>query len=765
MTLPRSLLLVGSLALLSACGSDSDSGTSQPTDSVNNTTPDRPNSQTLLKELDRYALAKGCYALQSTDTEQYAAVDDSGYRMAASDPGAAEAFYMQPATLGKYLLYTADERLLTAVTDSPEGIGLTDSGDQSSVIAAATPTDNAIWTIDKDAASGAFSLVVESAGQALTIANDGTLALGPVDSANLAQFSFVESSNRCASYPEMPTSVVGDTYKGRGVDKPIIGFADIHTHGGMSSELSWAGDVGPSAGGVLYGEVFHRFGVPHALEDCEKFHGPQGIRDGNNVLNATPTETHETQGWPTFVDWPRNNYLTHQVMYYRWVERAWLSGLRLMVNHGTNIAALCRIGKTYAGQPDADCDDSSIATKQINYLYEVQDYIDAQHGGPGKGWYRIVTSPKQAREVINDGKLAVILGVEVAQALDCGVTFNPDGTETPNCDEASVDAEIQRLWDLGVRHIYPYHDIDSALGGAGIFNGDVMNYLNFLDTGKFWETTECRDYPTDLPAIRTPGAVMATGVPFYGDDPLSSVIMEINGGIAPVYPDGERCNERTVTDLGTYVLNALMDRRMIIDIDHAAYHSKDMMLDLTEQRDPAYPLVSSHGAHGGLTGDQAVKLLKNGGIIYPYKGHGRNHTDFLQTLKELRAAAGINDNDRILGLGYGADGNGFGGHPGPRGNGAEPVNYPFTLFNGEDWGPEFAPIKPVTVDLMYIPESGKFWSIDEVGMAHYGMVADFVEEVRLEGGQEALEALYNSAESYVQMWERVYNRGAPTGAN
>ena len=116
--------------------------------------------------------------------------------------------------------------------------------------------------------------------------------------------------------------------------------------------------------------------------------------------------------------------------------------------------------------------------------------------------------------------------------------------------------------------------------------------------------------------------------------------------------------------------------------------------------------------------------------------------------------------DTVLGLGYGADGNGFGGHPGPRGGNAEPVSYPFTLFSGPEWGPQFNHAKPLTVELLTIPESGKFWHIDEVGMAHYGLVADFVEEVRLESGREGLDALYNSAEAYVQMWERVYNRGS-----
>lgn len=57
-----------------------------------------------------------------------------------------------------------------------------------------------------------------------------------------------------------------------------------------------------------------------------------------------------------------------------------------------------------------------------------------------------------------------------------------------------------------------------------------------------------------------------------------------------------------------------------------------------------------------------------------------------------------------------------------------------------------------------MPESGKTWHIDEVGTAHYGMAADYVEEIRLEGGREALDALYNSAEAYLRMWEQTYYR-------
>ena len=37
----------------------------------------------------------------------------------------------------------------------------------------------------------------------------------------------------------------------------------------------------------------------------------------------------------------------------------------------------------------------------------------------GKGWYRIVYSPQEARTVIAAGKLAVVLGIEVDYLFNC----------------------------------------------------------------------------------------------------------------------------------------------------------------------------------------------------------------------------------------------------------------------------------------------------------------------------------------------------------
>ncbi|HEX4917244.1 MAG TPA: peptidase M19 [Limnobacter sp.] len=731
----RTILALALLASLSGCLSQDDAPSQAATGQ-----PTQPSEVGTPIQASEFSIANGCYGLQSVSNRQY--VKPAAERYGAGPATAAERFTMRPTELGKYLLYGRDRQMITVQGNA--------------LVASAEPTDAAVWTATFDKDKGLYRFLSAS-GRFLTLDDEAGLVLGN-DSGEPSQFKLMADRD-CVAYPEMPVAMEGTPYKGKSVNQPIIGFADTHTHMGMSSEMSLAGNVGPSAGGVLYGEVVHRFGVPHALGDCAEFHGPNGIRDANNILEADPTGRHDTKGWPTFVDWPRRNFLTHQVMYHKWVERAWRAGLRVMVNHGTNIAALCRVGQTFAGKPQADCDDMGVATKQVKYLYDVQDYIDAQFGGPGKGWYRIVRSPAEAREVASQGKLAVILGVEVAQVFNCGVTFLPDGSEVRRCTPESIDQEIEKLWELGVRHVYPFHDIDSSLGGAGIFIGDVMNFLNFLDTGAFFKTTECRAFPANEPHVREPGAVMTPNIPGSGNDPLTQLLFQTAEGRAPVYPPGVRCNSRTITDLGMYALKAMMKRGFVIDIDHSEYHSKDMMLTLAETMDPPYPMASSHDAHGGLTSDQAIRMLRAGGVIYPYKGNGTKHKEFLEKLKFWRAKAGVDNT--LLGLGYGADANGFGGHPGPRGGNAKPVEYPFTLFRGEGWGPRYQSLPPMKVGLLKIPESGKFWHIDEVGMAHYGMVADFVEEVRLEGGPEAIDALYNSAEVYVRMWENAYYRNNP----
>jgi hypothetical protein len=47
------------------------------------------------------------------------------------------------------------------------------------------------------------------------------------------------------------------------------------------------------------------------------------------------------------------------------------------------------------------------------------------------------------------------------------------------------------------------------------------------------------------------------------------------------------------------------------------------------------------------------------------------------------------------------------------------------------------------------------FDLNKDGMAHYGMLADLMQDVRQRSGAEVYEAVMNSAEGYLQMWERA----------
>ncbi|MDD3763449.1 MAG: hypothetical protein PHP86_09190 [Nevskiales bacterium] len=694
--------------------------------------------------LGRYDLANHCYVLRPTGADAFVAKTASGYAATAEETDA-ERFYMKPTALGEYLFNDRDGKLL--------------GSDGDALVALETASADANWIVDT-ARPGAFTAVLESSGDALAVDDQNVL----VATATGATFDFVPASG-CTPYPELSDDVIGSTYKGRGVNKPVVGFAEVHTHMAMGHEMSDGRDpVGPSAGGVLYGQMFNRFGVTHALENCEAYHGPQGSRDPEAlILDMTPLTLHDTQGWPSFVDWPAAKSQLHQAMYYKWVERAWKAGLRILVSEGTNIEALCDVAKTYMAtvRPlDAlgyECRDMELGIAQVKYLYQLQDYVDAQEGGPGKGWFRIVQDPVEARQVINDGKLAVVPGLEFSNLFHCTTKSVAGVTgEISGCTREDIDREIEEVWNLGVRELFPYHDVNSALGGTGIFDGLALNLVGFVGTGSFWETYDCPDGGEGDSYFYNAGAYMTTALPGTGNDPLTQTVLSLTNGVLPVYPpDRRQCNARGMTELGQYVVQKLMEKKFIIDIDHAELSIKQNMIDMAKAQNPPYPLISAHGGHGGISNAQAREILELGGLIYPFKPNGKGHVEFMQKLKPLWDEARPGE---PMAVGYGMDANGIADRAGPRGAGSEPVQYPFTLFEGQDWGPQFNGIAPVTFELQTVPESGKTWNVDEVGTAHYGLVADYVEEIRLEGGREALDALYNSAEAYLQMWEQTVNR-------
>jgi microsomal dipeptidase-like Zn-dependent dipeptidase len=679
----------------------------------------------------RYDLANGCYALKSLARATYAVHGADGtYAASSPNTAGAEPFFMKPTALGKYLFYARDRSFL-AVSGSNVG-------------SAAAPADAADWTIDS--ANGSFSVFSAFAGKALTVAADsGKLVLADAASAgDAARFRF-DPATGCAEFPEAQVNATGEAFKGRGVDKPALGFADVHQHVSATNFL----------GGGHYGVPFHRFGITEALKNCEAVHGPNGTLDViGNVLSGDPTNVHDTIGWPSFLGWPTAKSLSHEQTYYKWIERTWKAGLRILVNNVVENEALCMVENKLPGHDSArGCNEMENAVAQVQTMRDMQDYIDAQEGGPGKGWFRIVTSPSEARQVINDGKLAVVLGIEISHLFNCKLTQVAGQPDVSDCNEAEIDKQLNRLYGLGVREMFPVHEFDNALGGNGIFDDTgILNAGNFVDTKKFWATYDC---PTTDPTgnfndyFFTPGALFVSTDPTGATNPLTEALLA-GKGVLPIYPHSRQCNARLLTDLGKYAFTKMMDHKIIMEVDHLELKVKDQLMDMAAARTPPYPVVSTHGGFGGISLVQAKRILSMGGILYPGNGNGK---EYVATLNKLRPLQSPN---YLFGMGYGADTNGLASQPFARGAGATPVKYPFTLFQGPDWGPQFAGISPVTFDREVTGE--RTFDINNEGVAQYGQFADFVDEVRIEGGQPALDALFNSAEAYLQMWERTVNR-------
>ncbi|MES2907668.1 MAG: hypothetical protein V4688_00735 [Pseudomonadota bacterium] len=673
--------------------------------------------------VSRYSLANGCHVLKSMNSGAYLRREADGHYSATAPREAAEPFYLKPTELGQYLFYTASSSYM--------------AGDGTAPVTATVAGAAAEWRVDMPAPQ---LFVLDLAGRRLSTNSQGALVLSDQQSADKTTYFRIENARGCAEYPEIALNATGPTFAGKRSNGEVLGFADSHNH--ITGLQGFGGTYG-------YGWPFHRYGVEHALHDCAEHHGTDGLLaiEDHFVSSGVPVGKHDTVGWPTFKDWPRWNSPAHQHLYYRWIERGWLAGLRLMVSHVQENQMLCTLQR----QVGQSCNEMESSRMQIRQLRAMQDYVDAQAGGPGRGWFRIVTDSAQARRVIEDGKLAVIIGIETSNLFDCSVSFPLPGIEIRGCDARSFDTQLEEFHALGVRAVFPMHEFNNALGGNGIFGGmtsTILNLANRGQTGEFWRTYACPDENYFYAA----GSLM-TGIP-APDNPLNQLLQ----GPLPAYdPSYRHCNTRSITDLGRYAIQRLMERSMLIEIDHMEYAMKTQVIEMAEARKSPYPLMSGHGGHGGISMDQARRIFALGGLIFDYQFSSRDHVSRLNSTRKTQALAAATRPGLYFGFGFGQDANGLSTLAPPRsGEKIKPVRYPFKLFSGPDWGEEFAGIKPVEFAQQVSGE--RIYDIGVDGMAHYGLIPDWVEEVRIEGGAPAIRDLFRSAEAYLQMWERAEGR-------
>ena len=650
---------------------------------------------------DRYNLFNACYGLQSTSTHRWL----QGTAFTGADDSAATPLYFKPTGLGRYLLYSPDQRYLGRTGLLSAAVGY-----------ATTAGESTNWTVTQ-VSDGQFRLFLPAAGYlAVAPTQAATFVPAPTSATQFTPYRI----EGCTPFPEISTNVEGDPTAGTTAFEETRGYLDAHTHG-MAFEFL--------GGDAHCGRPWSPWGVAVALKDCPDHYYSDGY---GAVLEAflSGNPHHDPVGWPTFKDWPAPHSLTHEGTYYKWMERSWRAGQRVLVNLLVENNQLCML---YPIKHNS-CDDMKSVKLQAEDMHKLENYVDAQHGGPGKGWYRIVTNPVQAREVINAGKMAVITGIETSVLFGCHVRLG-----IPSCTTSSINSQLDQVKQMGVVQMELVNKFDNALAGVAGDEGStgyLVNAANTLETGSPWRMQTCD--PND-PEIHDKDQDNSAPIP--SQDALFGAILKVVPSNIynvipqiPLYPAKHHCNKLGLSDLGAFTIKGMAARNMIFDPDHMSVKARQQSLDLIDELH--YPGVVS--SHSWSTPDAYPRIYGEQGFITPYAG---DSTGFVA--KWMRHLGWANP-ATYWGFGFGADINGFGAQGDPRPDAAtnNPVTYPFTGLGGVQVGQQVS--------------GERVYDINTDGVAHYGLYPDWIQDLRMLAGDDIVKDMERGPEAYLQMWERAY---------
>ena len=587
----------------------------------------------------------------------------------------AEQVRMQATALGSYLLYRPDGTFVAA-----DGI-------------ADAPSPAADWRA-VEAGQERFVLTPVSGGGPVTVR--------------------ASRATGCADFPEAELNATG---------KPRRSLPFGRAGGLVEGHMHWMTYL-YFGGNFHCGSPWHRYGITEALPDCAEIEGPQGsAAPFQNFFNfGNPAAPHDTRQYPQMSQ-TRSSNLTWEGTYWRWIQRAWLSGLRVMVMGVNENRELCETQQNRK----FDCDEMNTVRRGFAAIKELQDYVDAQAGGPGRGFFQIVTNPIQARKVVNQGRMAVILEIEISEPFGCR------NLEQPTCDRERVDRELEEMHDLGVRSSLLLNKFDNPLAGVRFDSGpvgQVINQFNRRSAGSYWSARTCTSDLTDN--------TIETGSPEVNAalDRLLDTL-GVQGGTLPTYPPAPHCNTRGLTPMGKHLVKRMMELKMIVNPDHMSQAAVDDTLTLLEARD--YSGVIS--PHGWMDPGNWPRLWKLGGLAFP--GHS-SAASYVDEWRDFRPRSTPFE----FGWGYGADLGGLSQQPRVNEDDSGDINYPFKSYDGR-----------VTFERQTTGE--RTFDYTKEGVAHYGLYPEWFEDLRRLGGQKMARDMWDGAEAYLQMWERA--AGVPSG--
>ncbi|CAM2069716.1 Membrane dipeptidase [Sulfidibacter corallicola] len=470
-------------------------------------------------------------------------------------------------------------------------------------------------------------------------------------------------------------------------DEPVQGFADLHVH--QAADLAYAA-------GWYHGS--HEAGHPsQTLPPCEgDDHGSLQI-DGVDLFNV---HVGETSGYPDFEHWPAWDDIAHQQVAADWLKQAHDNGLNLMVASVVNNEWLCA-ATVATGNYDRDmhCNDMESVKRQILALKR----FDAAHD-----WYQIVRDPWEARRAIEQGRLAVVLSVEVSDLF-------------PTSDGDYL-RQLHELYSMDVRSIQLAHETNNVFAGAA-YHRDIFEVMSQI---KAWFRDDV-DYVSDGDGIHNPIGL---------------------------------------TEDGEVLVDEMIRLNMLIDLAHLSLETQRDLFQIVANQHDYYPLYNSHTRISNLLTTQDAAVLKEHVTTDEVLGYVRRTGGMLGLRTGDNAmldyvGSEVPNNcdgsarsfiqfyeyavDQGVSVGFGSDLNGFITQMTPR------------------FGPEACATADADRASQAAAQGAQPTGPDHYleylhkGLAHVGLLPAVVHDMQVLNVDAT--ALDQSAEMFLKMWERTYDAG------
>ncbi|MGC4044398.1 MAG: membrane dipeptidase [Armatimonas sp.] len=381
---------------------------------------------------------------------------------------------------------------------------------------------------------------------------------------------------------------------------PLWGWADLHAH--PASHLGFGADADGN-NGMFWGKPGMNLEASRAtlltdLPACAP--DKHGSFDGDVVRHKTHQTVigtvdnisgfpHESNGAGGFKSWPHARSLTHQQMHITNIRRAYEGGQRLMIASVTDSELLAslwtKIGYNAAGNqvplPDPNFGYKS-AKRQLDFIQKM--------AAANPSWMEIADSAADARRIIGQNKLALILSLEMD-------TLSPE--------------QIQKLVkEEHVRHVIPIHLINNSLGGCAVYT-DAFNtantFVNATRDSKNWNNPKDDAFfrivtdPKLSVHLALPQTLVAEGSnllqggaiwPRCVDSENTMLMSFLARGYNYTQQGPGHRNALGLTSEGTATIRNLAKQGILIDVAHMSQQSTSgtMLFALVNK----YPVMDSH---------------------------------------------------------------------------------------------------------------------------------------------------------------------------